>query len=96
MMIDRLWRWLRQQSHAQRRRRDTKVLWPQLLQTYGDQDAARNAFRLHISLDPAWRDLEEDERHRIPLRVSNSREAAGRMCRWYQEPGACHPTGLYP
>jgi hypothetical protein len=66
MMIGQLWRWLRQRSNARRQRLDTEVLWPQLLhQASGDIRAARNAFRLHISLDPAWRDLDEDERDRI-------------------------------
>jgi hypothetical protein len=63
MMIGPARRWLRQQRHARWRRRDTAVLWPVVLyQTSGDIRAARNAFRLHISFDPAWRDLGEDER----------------------------------
>ena len=65
-MINRSWRWLRQQAHSRRRRLDTEVLWPQLLhQACGDLRAARNVFRLHISLDPAWRDLGKDESDRI-------------------------------
>lgn len=64
-MIGRPWHWLRQQINGHRRRLDTEVLWPQLLhQARGDLRAARNAFRLHTSLDPAWRDLDEDERDR--------------------------------
>jgi hypothetical protein len=63
MMIGQLRRRLRQQSNARRRRLDTEVLWPQVLhQASGDVRAARNAFHLHISLDPAWRDLDEAER----------------------------------
>jgi hypothetical protein len=66
MMIGQLWCWLRQQRNEARRRLDTEVLWPRLLhQACGDLRAARNAFRLHISLDPAWRDLGKDERDRI-------------------------------
>ena len=64
MMIGVLWRWLRQQSNA--RGRPLEVRWPQVLhQASGDVRAARNAFHLHTSLDPAWRDLDEDERDRI-------------------------------
>jgi hypothetical protein len=63
MMIGQLRRWLRQQSNARRRRLDTEVLWPQVLyHASGVVRAARNAFHLHISLDPAWRDLDEAER----------------------------------
>jgi hypothetical protein len=41
MMIDRLWRRLRQQSHVRQRRFDTEVLGPQLRrQASGDLDAA--------------------------------------------------------
>jgi hypothetical protein len=66
MVIGQLWRWLRQQRNARRRRLDTEVLWPVVLyQASRDIRAARNAFRLHISLDPAWCDLDEDERDRI-------------------------------
>lgn len=36
-----------------------------LHRAFGDIRAARNAFRLHISLDPAWRALVEGERDRI-------------------------------
>jgi hypothetical protein len=66
MVIGQLWRWLRQQRNPRRRRLDTEVLWPVVLcQASRDIRAARNAFRLHIGLDPAWRDLEEDKHDRI-------------------------------
>jgi hypothetical protein len=44
---------------------DQKLLWPTCKEMARDLDQARAAFTLHTKLDPAWREVTEEERTAI-------------------------------
>jgi hypothetical protein len=62
----RIWlrAWMRRQR-ATRRDRDLSTLWPSIRDQSPSLDRARRAFRLHCSIDPVWRDIEDAEIDRI-------------------------------
>jgi hypothetical protein len=61
-----MWRWLIRHWHASQRRTDIDFLWPSCRTVAeGNLSHARMAFRLHVSLDPAWKCLTDEERDQI-------------------------------
>jgi hypothetical protein len=58
--------WIKRHWQASQRQIDIDVLWPSV-RTAADGNLvhAHEAFRLHVALDPAWRDLPEAEREQI-------------------------------
>ena len=59
-------RWLLGWWHALQRRFDLVVLWPECVKAaHGNHEHALGAFMFHTTLDPAWRDLSDEEVNRI-------------------------------
>ena len=53
--------WLRDRWRARQRRIDTEILWPLCREKTKSLDAAKAAFKLHTTIDAAWRDSMSEE-----------------------------------
>jgi hypothetical protein len=61
MLIRRLFSYLREMLWVRCREMDLRILWPICKQKAGDLEKAREAFLLHMSIDPAYAGMTENE-----------------------------------